>query len=131
MPRTEKQQRDYERKKAWRQANPAKARASVDAFYQRNPGARHDRHLQRTYGLTKEEYHLMLGRQHGTCAICPAETAGRRTKGGKEGLFVVDHCHKTGKVRGLLCHACNVALALAQDDPTLLRAMADYLEANR
>src|SRR5262245_43554588 len=120
--RSPKEQRTYERKKRWRQENPEKARASVEDFYKRNPGAKRNRHLVRSYGMTKEEFHTLLASQGGECAICPSTDPQR-----KFGNFVVDHCHTTGKVRGLLCHRCNVALALANDDPDLLRAMASYL----
>lgn len=42
--------------------------------------------------------------------------------------LVGDHCHKTGKFRGIICDNCNVSMGLAGDDPTLLRALADWLE---
>jgi hypothetical protein len=79
-------------------------------------------HLKHRYGITPEQYEEMLGKQGGGCAVC-----GTRFPGGNSTNFHVDHCHKTGRVRGLLCRKCNHALGLVDDDPELLRALADYL----
>ena len=62
-----------------------------------------ERHLKSNYGITGEMYKEMLTNQGGVCAICKSDNTGRR--GAKR--FSVDHCHNTGKVRGLLCHKCN------------------------
>lgn len=78
-------------------------------------------HLANRYGMTLEEYRGRVAAQGGCCAIC-----GDRPEG-KQRLHV-DHSHKTGAVRDLLCRACNHALGNAQDDPARLRAMIAYLE---
>ncbi len=72
----------------------------------------------RVYGLTLDERDQLLATG---CAVC----------GETEKKIMIDHCHKTGSVRGALCHGCNVALGGAKDDPSLLRALADYLEEER
>lgn len=65
----------------------------------------------------------MLREQGGTCAICHGtETVGR---------LAVDHCHSTGRVRGLLCTNCNQAIGKLKDDSQLLRNAINYLEVNR
>jgi hypothetical protein len=61
--------------------------------------------LLRTYGIGLKEYNYLLEVQGGTCALCPSDDPGA----GRE-YFSVDHDHVTGKVRGLLCSKCNVAL---------------------
>ena len=66
----------------------------------------------------------MLDRQGGVCAICK-----KKPDEGKP--LCVDHCHVTGKVRGLLCHKCNMVLAFGNDDPDILRAAIAYLQAAR
>jgi hypothetical protein len=70
------------------------------------------------YGLTFEEFSALLGEQQGRCAICRDEF---------EGEPMVDHDHKTRKVRGLLCHHCNTGLGLFKEDKRRLWRAADYL----
>jgi len=81
----------------------------------------HDRYVGITYGLGPGNYDLLYKHQGGRCAGC------QRAKGISKRL-AVDHDHKTGAVRGLLCHNCNSTLAHFRDDPVALRRLADYLE---
>lgn len=73
------------------------------------------------YGLEPGQYDAMLAAQDGRCAICRTDAPGGR------GSWHVDHEHATGRVRGLLCHRCNLMLGNAQDDPARLRAAVEYL----
>lgn len=85
--------------------------------------------LKRYYGLTGEEYGRMLAEQKGVCAICQQpETA---MFNGVPKVLHVDHCHKTDRIRALLCGTCNAMLGHAKEDPAILRAAADYLEKHR
>lgn len=77
-------------------------------------------YLKNAYGITEQEYRKLLRRQHGVCAICGAKP--------KNQTLAVDHDHETGKVRGLLCRSCNVALGCLKDDIRLLSAAIVYLE---
>lgn len=83
------------------------------------------KNLKKKYGLTEEGYAGMLHAQVSGCAICgvPENVAGKR--------LAVDHCHATGEVRGLLCSRCNTALGGFQDETSLLKIAAAYLEAQR
>lgn len=100
------------------------------ARYRANPVAAHARQLKRKYGVSAAEYRDQLEAQGGVCAICrEPETAVDKNK--KVKLLSVDHCHKTGTARGLLCDACNKALGGFKDSPTILRAATSYLEASR
>jgi Recombination endonuclease VII len=83
-----------------------------------------DRHatLRRKYGISVEEYEQILAEQDGVCAIC-----GEDEKDQRWGCLYVDHDHKTGKIRGLLCRDCNLALGLFQDDLALLKRAVRYL----
>ena len=74
-------------------------------------------HLKNTYNMTLEEYDILLQEQSGGCAIC-----------GKTGQLHVDHSHITGKVRGLLCPTCNRGIGQLQEDSSLLRLAAAYLD---
>lgn len=87
--------------------------------------AARDRILLEKYDIDHLEYERMLKKQRGVCAICGA--APRPDKK----LFPVDHCHKTGRVRGILCHYCNTMLGMAQDSPSTLEIAADYLRQFR
>lgn len=71
------------------------------------------------YGVTVEAYTELLERQNGRCAICGSFPITR--------LLGVDHNHETGKVRGLLCHECNVAIGFLQEDPDILNSAINYL----
>ena len=75
--------------------------------------------MQRVYGITLETYDTMLAEQGGCCAICGTSTI--------KGRFAIDHCHKTGKVRGLLCFDCNTGIGKLKDKPSLLLAAYNYL----
>lgn len=78
--------------------------------------------LIRQYGITSADYDVMRDKQNHCCAIC----------GIHESLTIkqqlhVDHCHKTGRVRALLCIKCNTVLGKVNDDPLILEKMIEYL----
>lgn len=77
------------------------------------------------YGLTVEGYERALDQQKGLCAICRRPET--RTLHGKALPLVVDHCHSSSEIRGLICHACNVGLGVFRDDPSTLEEAARYL----
>lgn len=82
--------------------------------------------MQKKFGISLHEYGQMLLAQGGKCAICEKESGG--TRHGETKALAVDHDHKTGKVRGLLCESCNQGIGKLQDDPEILRKAADYIE---
>lgn len=86
----------------------------------RRKAANHAAHVVRTYGLADGDYDRLYEIQGGTCALC------RRATGATKKL-AVDHDHKTGQVRGLLCGPCNKTLGLARDDPAYFMRAARYL----
>ena len=69
------------------------------------------KHLRKKYGITPEQYDVMFKQQNGVCAICGKPERVRKNTGVINRLSV-DHDHKTGKVRGLLCHSCNVRVGV-------------------
>ena len=89
------------------------------------PSVQRNAVLKRKYGLTLESYNIMLKAQGGVCAICGEE---EMVKGR---TLSVDHCHKTGKVRQLLCGNCNHALGKFKDNPDLLLKAINYLERHK
>lgn len=92
----------------WRKKNPKKSQCL---------------HYRRNFNITLEEYNRMLSLQNNCCAICGIhETSAPRQK-----LFV-DHCHRTGKVRELLCSWCNIAIGNLREDPTIIYKAIEYVE---
>ena len=93
--------------KAWRDA-PA------------NKVKRHGYHIASRYGISKTEYDSKFKDQGGKCAICNEEQSEKR--------LAVDHCHRTGKVRSLLCDNCNKAIGLLNDDPHRILSALNYVK---
>jgi hypothetical protein len=85
-----------------------------------------ERMLKQRYGITLVQYSEMLEKQGRGCAICARKTPGN---GKGDRYFDIDHCHETGKVRGLLCRQCNVLLGqIAKLKwPGMLTAIRKYL----
>ena len=73
--------------------------------------------LKRDYGLTTEEFSGMILEQNSLCKICKEHMDNPQ----------IDHCHTTGKVRGLLCRGCNTSLGLLKENPETLRSMIEYI----
>jgi hypothetical protein len=86
--------------------------------------------LQHNYKLTPEQYDKMFTDQNGVCALCSKPESAVSNNGRIKNLCV-DHCHKTNKIRGLLCNWCNRGLGLFRDDALILRLAADYIELNK
>lgn len=78
---------------------------------ERNPGASRLRNLKSKYGLTPEQYFKMVEDQNGGCSICGAAESGWKISP----FLHVDHDHATGRVRGLLCHQCNIAVGTIEN----------------
>lgn len=100
------------RAKEWKEANPRRSFGHrLQPYWPGNP-------LKAV-----EQYEALLIKQNGICPICQTLDSGDR----RVGRLSVDHCHKTGKVRGLLCAKCNRGLGIFEDDPIKLSAAIQYL----
>ena len=97
--------------KAWRKENLDKTRKYF---------------IKNRYGISVEEYNSMLREQMDACSICITVFPG-----GKRDVFYIDHDHKTGNVRGLLCRNCNLMIGYAKDDTDILREAVRYLERSQ
>ena len=104
--------------RAWRKTKPEYERTR----YQAVKNETRERHLVRKYGVSLATYDAMLKAQDGKCAICLAPEEAQF-----KGVFHVDHCHTTGKVRGLLCRGCNHILGTVKDNPETLQRAINYL----
>lgn len=104
----------------------ARQRARAKKWRQRHPKASLRLYRIKKFGLTPEAYDELVRRQEGLCAICGKPESSKRD--GITKALAVDHCHKTGKIRGLLCAKHNTMLGMAEDDPSVLQKMIDYLQ---
>lgn len=88
------------------------------------PDATRPYHLKSRYGITISDYDRMEQEQNGLCLICHRPETQRKR-------LAVDHCHKTGKVRGLLCTTCNSAIGHLLDDPDVIDRAAAYVRRHQ
>lgn len=109
-------QKVIDRSARWRANNPEKVQ---EIGYRAR--------LKKSFGMTLEEYNEIFESQNGKCLICESTGRGGRSK--RYQLFV-DHCHKTGKVRGLLCMKCNSAIGYFDEDIARMKSAISYLERN-
>jgi hypothetical protein len=94
-------------------------------YREKNRRALSDSERKRRFGITPEKYAELFKSQNGTCAICKnSETA---TRLGKVKALSVDHCHKSGAIRGLLCSDCNTGIGKLKDDVKILQSAIHYL----
>lgn len=113
--------REYaDRQPNWKEKNAVRSKKWREA----NPELAADHKRKSKYQLSLGEYNRMLATQNGLCAICETDRPGGR------GGFHVDHCHSTGRIRGLLCNSCNTGLGKFSDNQTLLQRAINYLKNN-
>jgi hypothetical protein len=106
-------------------AKNAKRRQNTDKKWRKdNPERLKNRTLKRLYGITLETYNLLLEKQNHSCAIC------NKPQNQLTLPLCVDHCHSTGKVRGLLCKRCNSGLGFFNDNVDLCKSAVSYLDDN-
>lgn len=117
-------------KRANRWANP-KRRAWVKKWYSDNPLKGVEYRRMADYGISPKEYNSMASKQKNLCALCGCKERRRYYKTNKPFTLSVDHDHKTGKIRALLCGDCNRALGLFQENIELLLKAARYLRKHR
>jgi DNA repair exonuclease SbcCD ATPase subunit len=125
LAKTEKhraKRREYMQR--WREENRERHNQLARESHQRNKHKHIQRnreyHLMSTYGVTQAEYDKMLVAQEGRCRICGTD----KPTGHSKRFFSVDHDHKTGRVRGLLCHTCNTQLGWFENNTV---AVMNYL----
>ena len=104
----------------------AEIKRNKQAIYNvNNPDVNRRSALLRKFNITLEEYEELLVKQNGLCAICKEPERSKRKK-----YLAVDHCHETGRIRGLLCSTCNVGLGALGDSIEGIRSALAYLEEN-
>jgi hypothetical protein len=121
-------ERQLEKQRQRYRENPERFRAYSKAYEQRHL-ERYQRRWQakylKRYGITIEQFNAMEAAQNGVCAICQRKDNSKRK--GKTRRLCVDHCHKTGVVRGLLCSSCNTAIGHLGDSASRVHRAVEYL----
>lgn len=79
--------------------------------------------IKKTYGITKEDYENLIKKSNNQCMICGSPPLKKKLS--------IDHCHSTKKVRGLLCHYCNMALGLFKDNTDIMQKAIEYLKIHK
>jgi len=92
----------------------------------RNPKSSVRLHRLKAFGLTPDQYQAMVDAQGGVCAICGCPEVTMRA--GLLKTLAVDHCHRSGKIRSLLCERCNTVLGKCNDDVELVEKILAYLK---
>lgn len=83
--------------------------------------------LKIKYGISIDDYNELLSKQNNVCAICKKEEMIIDPRSQTKRQLAVDHCHVTGKVRGLLCSRCNIAIGYFNDNVLLIKEAIEYL----
>lgn len=132
--------RKNEAARDWREKNREKIRTRERLRYARNPDPKRRQSrescrarslktprwwIERKYNITKEQWDALFESQNFCCAVCGSPDP--KTKHG----WQTDHCHATGKVRGILCYGCNTAAGAMRDDATAIKKLASYIERFR
>lgn len=136
--------RTYSRK--WRQDNKDYVNESIRKDRKDNPEKYREREKNKYYKdveksrymdvlkkhkISSDQYRMMFEDQNGLCAICnKKEVRINKTRTGITRL-VIDHCHTTNKIRGLLCHLCNTMIGKAKEDINILLAAIDYIKEHK
>lgn len=103
---------------------PLKEQSKRAVKFKKSKGSNYakDSRLRNKYGISLEEYNRMFQQQEGCCAICGTHQSNEQRS------LAVDHDHRTGKVRALLCHKCNAALGNVNDSIDILKEMISYID---
>ena len=104
--------------------NKPERKEKMKEYYLKNKSKSKDSMLKRNYGISLEEYQRMLDEQQGNCYICSKHHSLQKKS------LSVDHCHKTGTVRRLLCSNCNTSLGLLKEDISRVKKLIQYIEEN-
>lgn len=94
----------------------------------RTPKKRLEQHLKYKYGISPERFLEALTNQNGDCAICQTTLPDLFVYEDRRRGYAIDHNHKTGEFRGILCLSCNTLLGMAKDDPEILKEAIIYLQ---
>ena len=127
MTTEEKREKNRIKNINWRAKDRKKYNQSMNEWRAHNPDKVTKYKWKERYGITPEQYTELFVGQKGCCAICGNPEIAKHNKTQKIQKLAVDHCHKSGKVRGLLCQDCNRGLGKFYDDTSRLAKAINYL----
>lgn len=116
-----------EKRQDWKEKNKEKLAVYFQNHYRQNSDVKKRRNRVKRfkeYQITEDQYNRMFDLQEGRCKGCNTHQDDLSKR------LCVDHCHETGKIRGLLCTNCNLAIGLVADSPEVLLSLIDYLLVN-
>lgn len=125
MPPDDERERERLRGQRRRETNPERWRQYQREYYIRYRHRWRESHLKRTYDISQDEYDTLAKAQNYSCKLC-----GKHASEEPRGNLVVDHCHETGRIRGLLCSVCNTGIGKLGDTIEGLEKALDYLKKN-
>lgn len=114
-----------EQRKRYREKNKDKIKERSKEYTLKSVDKRKEYYLKKFFKMSLEDYNNMLSSQNNSCKICGAHESEFTKK------LAVDHCHETGKIRGILCHNCNKSLGSFKDSIEILQRAIDYLNKSR
>jgi len=121
LPETKEKQREKDRKRKLRKKGvdipKNKPSEKIKSYYNRS------KYLFNKFGITEEDYKLLLEKQDGKCSICKVVLENKYPN--------IDHCHTTGKVRGILCNCCNRGLGYFKDNEDIMYSAIIYIQNSR
>lgn len=123
----EKREKNRIKNKAWREKDKEAYNRNMREWKANNRDKISRYKWKRRYGITEEQYKEMYISQNGKCAICGKEETARHNTSNKVLKLAVDHCHKSGKIRDLLCQKCNRGIGKFDEDPELFEKAKQYV----
>lgn len=118
--------------KRWREINREdynkKRKLWADKYRLKRIKQARDSHLRVKFNITQNDYDKILKTQNNVCAICKENGKDKKSKDGKTiRFFHIDHCHKTNKIRGILCQSCNIGIGKLRDSVKVLESAISYI----
>ena len=112
----------------WKEAIPSKDKADyMREWRRRNVTRAKGYDLKRKYGIDYADFEKLVAAQNGLCAICQNQETACQPGELMARDLAVDHCHRTNRVRGLVCSSCNLLIGKYEANPTLLERLVEYM----
>lgn len=124
--REKNREKEAQRTKSYSLKNKEKIKLRRKQYLMSNRPKYRSSYLKRKYNITLDDYNRMVNEQNNLCKVCgkPGDESN------KNSVLHIDHCHSTGRVRGLLCDNCNRALGMVKEDIVILEALINYIKEN-